>query len=254
MDNPGVMRIGLGSFMDTLTSIKSANATDNYPAWAVQLTTLMISWIPIQHRYLTVLTCLEDLESRPNRYEPISTPEKQLSLTIVEGILTTEESLIGLNVIDILNTLIAQIAAQLASGPATESEIVQKLVNCIVGLAGHIYYTDQIRDMCSEIMEWSRPLFQALAPTWGNETPAAEGEEDLVDIKTAAIWSLRVLKGVLAKGGGSVSLEEVWMGSEGGLMGRDGQVRIAYLDALVTHIQSEDTGDEPEEVQPERKD
>jgi hypothetical protein len=246
MNNPGLMRIGLGSFMDTLASIKSTNASDDYPSWAVELTTLMTPWIPIQHRYLTVLTCLEDLESRP-RHKEISTPEQELVLTILEGILTTEESLIGLNVIDVLTTLIAQIAAQLAARPNTKTDVVQKLVNCIIGLAGHVYYTDQIRDMCSEIMEWSRPLFQALVPTSGIETPATESDDDVLDVPTAAIWSLCVLKGVMAKGGGSVGLEQVWMGTEGGLIGRDGQVRLTYVDALVTHLQCEDTG-EPEEV------
>jgi hypothetical protein len=242
MNSPGLMRIGLGSFMDTLASIKSSNTTDDYPAWAVELTTLMTAWIPIQYRYLTVLTCLEDLEAcPPSRHIAISTPEQELTLTILEGILMTEESLIGLNVIDVLNTLITQI--QLTVHPTNETDIVQKLVNCVIGLAGHIYYTDQIRDMCAEIMQWSSPLFSA-PPI----SPANQGDSDALDVKTAAVWSLRILKGVLAKGGGRVSLKEVWVDTEYGLATQDGEVRIAYIDALVTHIHCEDTGEEPEKV------
>ena len=146
-------------------------------------------------------------------------------------------------------SLIEKIAIQLAVRPNTTVDVVQKLVNCIVGLAGHVYYTDQIRDMCSAITEWSKPLFIALNPTSGKDSPTTEGEEDSLDVKTAAIWSLRVLKGVLAKGGGSVGLEEVWRGTESALAGQDGEVRMEYVDSLVTHLRSEDTGEEEQDAQ-----
>jgi hypothetical protein len=196
-----------------------------------------------------VLACLEDLgPSKSNLDRSISTPKRELVLTILEGILTTGESLIGLNVIDVLNTLIQQIAIQLTVRPNTRTDVVQKLVNCIVGLAGHIYYSDQILDICSAIMDWSLPLFQALQNRSGKITPALEGlEQDVLDVKVAGIWSLRILRGVLSKGGGMVGLEDVWTGTEGALAGSDGEMRMAYVDALVTHIQSEDLGeDEPD--------
>ena len=232
--------------MDKLASLTSSNATDDYPAWTVELVTLVLTWLPIQHRYLCVSASLEDLDAGNKRYQDkaISTPKQQLILTILEGILTTGESLIGLNVMDVLNLLIDKIAIQISLRPTTKIDVIQKLVNCIVGLSGHVYYTDQIRDMCSSIMEWSRPLLHSLNPISGKDSPATEGEEDVQDVKSAALWSLRILKGVLSKGGGSVGLEEVWRGTEGGLAGREGEVRIAYVDALTTHIRSEELGEE----------
>ena len=236
--------------MDKLASLTSSNATDDYPAWAVELVTLVLQWLPIQHRYLCVSASLEDLDSGSKRYQDkaISTPKQELILTILEGILTTGESLIGLNVMDVLNLLIDKIAIQISLHPTTKIDVIQKLVNCVVGLAGHVYYTDQIRDMCSSIMEWSRPLLRSLNPVSGKDSPATEGDEDVQDVKLAAIWSLRTLKGVLAKRGGSVGLDEVWLGTEGGLAGREGEVRIAYVDALTTHIRSEEKGQDDADV------
>jgi hypothetical protein len=250
MNNASLIRIGLDSLMDQLASLPSSNSTDDYPSWSVQLVTLVLTWLPIQHRYITVSATLEYLDARPKIGDKsISTPKQELILTIVEGILTTGESLIGLNVMDVLTTLIEKIAIQLAVRPNTTVNVVQKLVNCIVGLAGHVYYTDQIRDMCSAITEWSKPLFIALNPTSGKNSPVTEGEEDSLDVKAAAIWSLRALKGVLAIGGGSVGLEEVWRGTEGALAGQDGEIKMEYVDSLVTHLRTEDTGEEEQDVQ-----
>jgi hypothetical protein len=253
MNSASLTRVGLDSLMDELASIPSSNATEDYPSWAIELVTIVLTWLPIQHRYLTVSASLEDLDSTRSKPQDksISTPKQELILAILEGILTTGESLIGLNVMDVLNTLIEKIAIQLAVRPNTTTDVVQKLVNCVVGLAGHVYYTDQIRDMCSAIMEWSRPLFSALNPTRtsGKNSPETEGEEDCLDIKTVALWSLRMLKSVLQKGGGSVGLEEVWIGTEGTLASNEGEVRMEYVDTLVTHIRSEDTGEEGEQQQ-----
>jgi hypothetical protein len=249
MNSASLIRIGLDSLMDKLALIQSSNATDDYSVWAVELVTLVLTWLPIQHRYLLVLACIENLEPpRKIQDKSISTPKQEFVLTIVEGLLTTGESLIGLNIMDVLNILIEKVATQLAVRPDTTTDIVQKLVNSIVALAGHEYYTDQIRDMCSAIMDWSRPLFVALNPTSGKETPATEEDDESRDVKTAAIWSLRVLKGVLSKRGGSVGLEEVWKGTQGGLAGQEGDVRMEYVSALVTHLRSENQGEEEQDV------
>jgi hypothetical protein len=253
INSPSLIRIGLDSLLDQLASIQSSNATEDYSSWAVDLVTIVLTWLPIQHRYLTVSASIEDLDSSRNKFQAdrsISTPKQELALCILEGILTTGESLIGLNVMDVLNTLIEKIAIQLAARQNTSTDVVQKLANCVVGLAGHVYYTDQIRDMCSAIMEWSKPLFAALDPSTisGKDSPATEGDEDSLDIKAAAIWSLRILKGVLQKGGESVGLEEVWAQTEKGLTSPEGDIRTEYVDALVTHIRSEGTGEEEQDV------
>jgi hypothetical protein len=93
--------------------------------------------------------------------------------------------------------------------------------------------------MCATILEWSEPLFHALESRSGKDTPGMEGDDEILTVKTASIWSLRVLKGILAKRGGSIHLEEIWTGTEGGLAGKDGEIRMEYVDALVTHLGSE---------------
>jgi len=130
MNNASLIRLGLDYLMDKLASLTSSNATDDYPAWAVELVTLVLTWLPIQHRYLCVSASLEDLDAGNKRYQDkaISTPKQQLILTILEGILTTGESLIGLNVMDVLNLLIDKIAIQISLHPTTKIDVIQKLL------------------------------------------------------------------------------------------------------------------------------
>jgi len=243
MNNPGLVRAGLDTFMDNLASVpEGASRTDDeYVSWAVKFAELVLTWLPIQHRYIAVLASLEDLDSKESLDKSISSSKQELVLCILEGILTTRESLIGLNVMDVLNSLIEKVAIQLKVRPNTKTDVVQKLVNCISGLAGHIYYSDQIRDMSAALMEWSKPFYAALTPISGKDSPHSEGEEELFEIKTAAIWALRAIRGVLAQGGRSVGLEEVWTGTEGCLFGSEGDLRIEYVDALTTHLRAEES-------------
>ena len=155
--------------------------------------------------------------------------------------------MIGLSVIDLLNALIGQVVIQLSVQP-TSTDVCQKLCNCISGLANHIYYTDQIRDICTVIIDWSRTFFSALVPASGKTSPSFEYEDVTLDVKLSAIWSLRILRDVLIPGTGSVGLEEVWMGTEGGLGGRECMVRIEYVSTLVTHLRSIGKDEEEEDV------
>src|SRR5271154_3616110 len=63
MNSASLIRIGLDSLMDEFASISSSNATEDYPSWAIELVTIVLTWLPIQHRYLTVSASLEDLDS-----------------------------------------------------------------------------------------------------------------------------------------------------------------------------------------------
>src|SRR5277367_3915197 len=58
MNNASLIRIGLDYLMDKLASLTSSNATDDYPAWTVEIVTLVLTWLPIQHRYLCVSASL----------------------------------------------------------------------------------------------------------------------------------------------------------------------------------------------------
>ena len=240
MNNPSLVRAGLDTFMDNLASVPkgASRADDEYVTWAVQFAQLALIWLPIQHRYIAVLASLEDLDSKDSLDKTISSSKQELVLCILEGILTTRESLIGLNVMDVLNSLIEKVAIQLKFRPNTKIDVVQKLVNCISGLAGHVYYSDQIRDMSAALMEWSKPFYAALTPTSGKDSPRSD-EEELVEVKTAALWALRAIRGVLAQGGRSVGLEEVWTGTEACLVGSEGDLRMEYVDALTTHLRAE---------------
>jgi hypothetical protein len=149
MNNPGLVRLALDTLMDNLSAPSKAASRegDEYVAWAVQLVAAALTWLPIQHRYLAVLASLEDLDSK-GLDKSISSPKQELVLSILEGILTTHESLIGLNVMDALNSLFEKIAVQLKVRPTTKTDVVQKLVNCIVGLAGSLLFGSDTRYVC----------------------------------------------------------------------------------------------------------
>jgi EFR3 protein len=241
LNNAALLRIGLDTLMDKLSCLDATNSTDSYPVWAVKLVSLVLTWLPIQHRYQALLASLEDLDLSVRQTTIIRTPKQDLILTIIEGILTTERSLIGLNVIDVLNSLISKLASQITY-PSSPSQPTQKLIHSIIGLSRHIYYSDQIRDMCAAITEWSRPLCQSFGPREGKSSPVEDGDAETVTF--AATVSLSILRAVLAQGGNTVSLDVVWNATEGCLARGETSVRVAYVDAVTTHLRCGDSESE----------
>lgn len=168
---------------------------DDEPAhgWATRIFGIIARWIPVQDRYVILVTAMDTLVRSPLVEENL---QQQLVLaTMVDSLLRSDINLIGLSVMDVLLGLIQHVlrVLQLSStvphlqqdtdtdGPTSTHEaglpatlpvaslettivasdlrkaLLSRLQLCIGDLATHIYYADQISDMVSAILLRLRP-------------------------------------------------------------------------------------------------
>jgi hypothetical protein len=162
------------------------------------------------------------------------------------------------------------IATGTASVPTNvRRDLLDRLQQCIGDLATHVYYADQISDMVSAILLRLKPkptssLPNAAAaienPNLASATVTSVGDltEDIntdgfFSFDTAKIKGLEAIKAVLLVashrknviGGASLGRNRVpvrvWEGTQWLLRDSDGRVRKAYVDALLTWLDTEVT-------------
>ena len=149
----------------------------------------------------------------------------------------------------------------------TRQELLLRLEKCMGSLATHIYYTDQIADMLQAILSRLKPsnpfdiASTALAieqPTVAanaiadsvslNENPATDG---FFSFATARVTALKACKDILLVANQRRSLTgaaaearsrvniQVWEGTQWLLRDEDREVRLAYVEALLTWLRLE---------------
>lgn len=278
--------------------------------WSVKICGLLLRWAPVQERYIILITVMDALARTPLSDETL---DRHIALTTMIGsLLRSEESLIGLSVMDVLLGFIQHIkklvqmpgdpaaaaAVAASEGPlpgrpdprspttlaAIESastvaskrkELLTRLQQCIGDLATHVYYADQIADMVSTILYRMKPPRSHSAT--GNSTPPGEKSNEgaktdnddagdspqknnsshqptvdsLFSLSVAKTAVLRSIKAILLVAnpktnlGGNQTLSrnrvpiQVWEGTHWLLRDPDGQVRKAYVDALITWLDRE---------------
>lgn len=146
-------------------------------------------------------------------------------------------------------------------------ELLAVLQKCISDLATHIYYTDQISDMLTAIMARLKPSPVSDIPTAAaavndpagatkaiadsanlQEDPATDG---FFSFATARVVALKAVKEILqtansrrTSAGAPAEVRsrvgiQVWDGTQWLLKDEDPQVRVAYVDAVVTWLRLE---------------
>lgn len=146
-------------------------------------------------------------------------------------------------------------------------ELLLRLQRCIGDLATHIYYTDQISDMMSAVLARLKPSshsdISSAAAAIENPVAAANAiansvnlqEDPLTDsffsFATARVTALRAVKNILlvanvrkSLGGATAEARsrvgvQVWEGTQWLLRDGDPEVRVAYVDALLTWLKLE---------------
>lgn len=272
--------------------------------WATRIFGMIARWIPVQDRYVILVTVMDTLVRSPVVEDNL---QQQLVLaTMVDSLLSSDINLIGLSVMDVLLGLIQHVlrVLQLSSAaphpqretgtagitwppestpPVTlagatgetskvatdvRKTLLSRLQRCIGDLATHIYYADQITDMVSAILLRLRPsqLSGAVNVAAAVEDPASASaavavawdiKEDLntdgyFSFDTAKVKALESIKAILlvasnrkSIAGGNLGRNhlpvEVWEGTQWLLRDPDGNVRHAYVDALVTWLENEMT-------------
>ncbi|KAL7621466.1 plasma membrane localization protein [Parahypoxylon ruwenzoriense] len=164
---------------------------------------------------------------------------------------------------------VADPSSQHASTP--HRDLLVRIQHSIGDLATHVYYADQISDMISAILLRLKPH-----PSTANSSPATEKIDSPPGASTANIsddqsqldgffaldlakaTALQAVKSILlvanpnTKISGNVSLTrnkvpiQVWEGTHWLLRDPDGQVRKAYVDALITWLDRETTNSDLE--------
>lgn len=162
-------------------------------SWEVKLFEIMMTWTPVQNRFILLVSAVETLVRMPLGGSDLT---QHLMLTDIIGhTLCSDLNLIGLSVMDVLLGLMQQIlrALQLggpqasgrrrsthvasagSNGNAISDEkqtpiidpselpsdqrvlLVERLKRCVADLATHVYYTDQINDMISALLLRLKP-------------------------------------------------------------------------------------------------
>ena len=270
--------------------------------WATRIFGMIARWIPVQDRYVILVTAMDTLVRSPVLETNL---RQQLVLaTMVDSLLRSDINLIGLSVMDVLLGLIQHVlrVLQLSGAaphlqqdtgstmsppdPATtgvqpnapveatavvtdvRKALLYRLQQCIGDLATHIYYADQISDMVAAILLRLRPSQLAgpanVAAAIEDPVSASAAVVAIGDMKedsntdgffsfdTAKVKALESIKAILLVAsdrkniaGGSLGRNhlpvEVWEGTQWLLRDPDGNVREAYVDALVTWLENEMT-------------
>ncbi|EHY52432.1 Protein EFR3 [Exophiala dermatitidis] len=156
--------------------------------------------------------------------------------------------------------------AELIASP-TRQRLLLKLQDCVASLSNHIYYTDQISDMLTAILARLKPSPQSDVPTSAAaiNDPAAAARaiaesgsihEDpnasaFFSFHTARLTAMQVIKQILVRANnrrnstsGAIEARarvgvQVWEGTQWLLKDEEKDVRMAYVDALVTWLHLE---------------
>ncbi|KAI0597213.1 hypothetical protein F4775DRAFT_262516 [Biscogniauxia sp. FL1348] len=270
--------------------VKPRDEKGRESGWAIKMFELVARWAPVQDRYVIITTITDTLLRTPPTNENIA--EQIVLAAIIGSLLRSDINLIGLNVIDVLLGFIQHMkralrhamgsgdgtspttphadafppstAAQLQQMSAEQTELLERIQQCIGDLATHVYYADQISDMISAILLRLKPhpsvANAAPSPEKIDSPPAASSGNVSEDqhhldsffaLDLAKVTALRAVKSILlianpkTKISGNVSLTrnkvpvQVWEGTHWLLRDPDGQVRKAYVDVLVTWLDRE---------------
>ncbi|KUI73157.1 Protein EFR3 [Cytospora mali] len=252
------------------TVVRTANGTDS--GWAIKMFRLVARWAPMQERYVILVTATDTMVRTQLKDETL---RQHLVLTAMIGsLLRSDVNLIGLSVMDVMLGLIqhmkrlVQMPGDPTGGASKETvtpashrkELLGRIQQTMGDLATHVYYNEQIIDMVSALLLQLKPSKNSAAANStprGDQTDADTKASDdnhldsLLSLTISKITALRAVKTILkvanpkVKTSGSITLSrypvpiEKWEGTQWLLRDPDGEVRKAYVDALLTWLDRE---------------
>ncbi|GAB7358062.1 hypothetical protein MBLNU230_g0224t1 [Neophaeotheca triangularis] len=162
---------------------------DRDSSWEVKIFEIMMTWTPVQNRFILLVAVVETLVRLP--LDDSNLRQQLLLADIVGNTLRSDLNMIGLSVMDVLLGLMQQIlralqlggpqasgrrnsahvpsspnnganekpAQDITAAPPSDQRVllVERLKACIADLATHVYYTDQINDMISALLLRLKP-------------------------------------------------------------------------------------------------
>ncbi|CAK4034921.1 Hypothetical predicted protein [Lecanosticta acicola] len=193
--NRAQARGGAEAFMRYVAEKEQRYIATNKPVtiepWAAELFRLIISWTPVQDRFIFIVTAVEFLVRFPMESSQSFRVAAVYAKSILD-VLRSDLNLIGLSVIDILLGLIHMTVRTIAiarakttdapinrittaaSKTGAAEELIPYFKACIANLARHVYYSDQVTDLISFILLRVKPDAETTAtePSSERERPA----------------------------------------------------------------------------------
>lgn len=242
------------------TVVRTSNGNDS--GWAIKMFRLVSRWAPMQERYVILVTATDTMVRTQLKD---GTLRQHLVLTAMIGsLLRSDVNLIGLSVMDVMLGLIQHMKrlVQMPGDPTsgTSKELLGRIQQTMGDLATHVYYNEQIIDMVSALLLQLKPSKNSAAANStprGDQTDADTKASDdnhldsLLSLTISKVTALRAVKTILkvanpkVKMSGSITLSrypvpiEKWEGTQWLLRDPDGEVRKAYVDALLTWLDRE---------------
>jgi len=137
--------------------------------------------------------------------------------------------------------------------PDIHKELLQKLTYCVGNLGTHIYYSDQIADMITEILVRLKPVTTMVQLTDGSANGSIQEKinntDETFSFAKARTIGLKCIKEILVVANGRGGAQSgvgrngvplsVWDGTSWLLREEDKGVRKAYADAFTTYLKLE---------------
>lgn len=105
-------------------------------------------WAQYQYRYAVPTRLVEQLLLIQDSL--ICTAQHRALATMVPAVFTSPVPLVNLSTSDIISNLITLVLRRISIDP--QDALLSSLVECISSLGAHIYYSDQIQDLASELV------------------------------------------------------------------------------------------------------
>lgn len=292
VNNTAQIRYATGAVLDFVTS-----KSDVSESWATALLEMISKWAPVQYRYLILITCQEALVQLPMTEAALpkqlilahliswllASSVNLIGLSVMDVLLTFITHIIRLLQLDNSprNSTVITSGQEHDSGSAVPSivlsdsnganvfepvanasnirkELLDKLKFCVGNLGTHIYYSDQIADMISEILARLKPatsmsLATSIDPVIAGSATGTLSEkqntDDFFSFATARATALKCVKEILtianSRGGAQSGVGRngvplsVWEGTTWLLREEDQGVRKNYADAFATYLKFE---------------
>lgn len=251
------------------TVVKTSGGRDS--GWAIKLYGLVARWAPMQERYVILVNAMDNMVRTQIKDDTLG--NHIVLMAMIGSLLRSDVNLIGLSVMDVLLGLVQHVKrlVQMPGDPtggtsketvtpaAQRKELLGRIQQTMGDLATHVYYNEQIVDMVSALLLRLKPSKSGSTATstphgeqTDTETKSDEHHlESLFSLTVAKITALKAIKLILkianptVKMSSNISLSrypvpvEKWEGTQWLLRDPDGEVRKAYVDALLTWLDRE---------------
>ncbi|CAG8664590.1 1043_t:CDS:10 [Funneliformis caledonium] len=246
-------------------------------SFGITLILVILSSIQQQYRHILVGDIIQRLESSGNS----DLSKKITFIEMLTSILTSDLTLVGLSVLEVLDCLLSHLLNSLKNDDVKFEQVdvdlnlktdntltekaqdldtifIQRLIICIGSLATHIYYANQISDIVERIVQHLKLQVSTESQQGSNSSSSYMTEGIPLSLLRKALLkclSMVVLtnKEAEKKSSGNARSEvpvEIFHNSIDLCTDEDLGVRIAYAQVLSTFLNNVNTSEESKEIEP----